>query len=79
MTYRAVIASPTSFADMARWLAKELQRIEQELSAGPVISGLGTPEGAVAAPVGKLYVRQDGPPVLYVKESGSGATGWVAK
>lgn len=43
--------------------------------------GAGTPEGAVTAPVGSLYTRTDGgaSTTLYVKESGSGNTGWVAK
>lgn len=40
--------------------------------------GTGTPEGAVAAPVGSLYHRTDGGAgtTLYVKESGTGNTGW---
>lgn len=44
-------------------------------------SGTGTPEGAVTAPVGSLFTRTDGGAVttLYVKESGAGNTGWVAK
>ena len=44
-------------------------------------SGAGTPEGAVTSPVGSLYSRTDGGAIttLYVKESGTGATGWVAK
>lgn len=43
-------------------------------------SGSGTPEGAVTAVVGSLYTRTDGGAgtVLYVKETGSGNTGWVA-
>jgi hypothetical protein len=43
--------------------------------------GAGTPEGAVAAPVGTLFLRTDGgtTTTLYVKESGVGNTGWVAK
>lgn len=43
--------------------------------------GAGTPEGAVTAPVGTLFIRSDGgtSTVLYVKESGTGNTGWVAK
>jgi hypothetical protein len=43
--------------------------------------GAGTPEGAVTAPVGSLYTRTDGGllSTLYVKESGTGNTGWVAK
>ncbi len=41
----------------------------------------GTPEGAVTAPVGTLAVRSDGgaSTTLYVKQSGTGNTGWVAK
>jgi hypothetical protein len=44
-------------------------------------TGTGTPEGAVTAPVGSLFTRTDGgaSTTLYVKESGSGNTGWVAK
>jgi hypothetical protein len=44
-------------------------------------TGTGTPEGAVTAGVGSLYLRQDGgaATTLYVKESGTGNTGWVAK
>jgi hypothetical protein len=45
------------------------------------IAGAGTPEGAVVAPVGSLYSRTNGgaSTTLYVKESGTGNTGWVAK
>jgi len=44
-------------------------------------SGAGTPEGSVTAKVGSLFVRTDGGAgsTLYVKESGTGNTGWVAK
>ena len=43
--------------------------------------GSGTPEGALAANVGSLYLRTDGGAgsTLYIKESGTGNTGWVAK
>lgn len=43
--------------------------------------GNGTPEGAVTAPVGSFYSRKDGGAntTFYVKESGSGNTGWIAK
>ena len=43
--------------------------------------GTGSPEGRVAAPVGRMYLREDGEPgsVLYVKESGGSTTkGWRA-
>ena len=44
-------------------------------------SGAGSPEGVIVAAVGTLYVRTDGGTgtTLYVKETGVGDTGWVAK
>lgn len=44
-------------------------------------AGAGTPEGVVSAPVGSLYLRTDGgvSTTLYVKQSGTGNTGWAAK
>ncbi len=44
-------------------------------------SGSGTPERLVTAPVGSTWRRSDGGPgtCFYVKESGSGNSGWVAK
>ena len=48
----------------------------------PTISaGAGTPEGAVTAPPGSVYLRNNGAAAtsFYVKESGTGNTGWVAK
>lgn len=52
------------------------------LNGGPQIhTGTGTPESAVAAPVGSTFHRTDGGAgtSFYVKESGTGTTGWVAK
>lgn len=45
-----------------------------------VLSGSGTPEGNVTAPVGSVYLRTDGgaATTAYVKESGTGDTGWTA-
>lgn len=51
-------------------------------SAGPaIIVGTGTPESAVTAPVGSLFLRTDGGAgtTLYVKQSGTGNTGWAGK
>jgi hypothetical protein len=51
-------------------------------SSGPTITaGSNTPEGAVTAPIGSLFLRTNGgaATTLYVKESGAGNTGWVAK
>lgn len=49
---------------------------------GPFISaGAGTPEGSVSAPIGSLFMRTDGgaSTTLYVKQTGTGNTGWAAK
>lgn len=45
-----------------------------------VLSGTGSPEGIVAAPVGSQWMRTDGAvgTAFYVKSSGSGTTGWIA-
>ena len=45
------------------------------------LEGAGSPEGVVTAPVGSTYRRNDGGAgtSFYVKESGTGNTGWVAK
>ncbi|MFJ7950781.1 hypothetical protein ACIQZG_04535 [Lysinibacillus sp. NPDC096418] len=46
-----------------------------------ILSGSGAPEGGTVAPVGSLYLRSNGGAntTLYVKESGTGNTGWIAK
>lgn len=48
---------------------------------GQLYIGAGAPEGAVTAPIGAIYQRTDGGAntTLYVKQSGTGNTGWVAK
>lgn len=50
-------------------------------TTGPFLStGTGTPESVVTAPVGSMYLRDDGGTntTIYRKEVGSGNTGWVA-
>lgn len=44
-------------------------------------SSTGSPEGVVGGGVGSLYLRRDGGAntTLYIKESGAGTTGWIAK
>lgn len=52
------------------------------LNNGPeIITGTGTPESVVTAVVGSLFLRTDGGAgtTLYVKESGTGNTGWAGK
>lgn len=41
--------------------------------------GTGAPEGAITAPTGSLYIRDNGTTaIIYQKQSGSGNTGWAA-
>ena len=43
-------------------------------------SGNVAPEGAIVATVGSLYIYSNGTSgALYVKQSGTGNTGWVVK
>lgn len=46
-----------------------------------IYNGTGSPEGVVTADKGSMYLRTDGGAntTLYIKESGTGNTGWVAK
>lgn len=55
--------------------------LNTDTATNRLLSGSGTPEGNVTASVGYLYLRTDGgaSTTLYVKESGTGNTGWVAK
>lgn len=59
---------------------RRLGTLVRQLQGG-VLFGVGSPEGNVEALVGVLYRRLDGGAgsTLYVKESGTGVTGWVAK
>jgi hypothetical protein len=49
-------------------------------TAVQIIKGSGSPEGVVTAPVGSLYLNSSGGAgtTLYIKESGTGNTGWSA-
>lgn len=50
-------------------------------AGGGLKAGTGSPENVVSAAVGTLYLRTDGGAntTLYVKQSGTGNTGWAAK
>jgi hypothetical protein len=55
--------------------------IQATVTSDYIYRGAGSPEGVVAAAIGGIYQRTDGGAgtTLYVKESGAGNTGWVAK
>jgi hypothetical protein len=76
--------------DNTQWVgsaAKKVARVYSNEyrvgSAGTVswTAGTGSPEGVVTAPIGSMYSRTDGGTntTLYVKQSGTGNTGWAAK
>ncbi|MGR5928591.1 hypothetical protein ACT7C2_13680 [Bacillus pacificus] len=50
-------------------------------SATKKLYGVGSPEGVITAKVGSEYIRSDGSrgSTYYIKESGTGSTGWIAK
>jgi len=59
-----------------------IDAIQTFLEERPVqLQGNGDPNGSVVATVGSTYQRLDGGAntSFYVKESGSGNTGWAAK
>lgn len=80
----AIDGGPEIGADDARFSGGYFEQLSIE-TTGTESAGIGAgnvdPEGAVAAPVGSLWLRTDGGAgtTLYVKESGSGTTGWDAK
>lgn len=60
---------------------RELALILDKVTELPIYTGSGSPESVVSAGIGSLFLRTDGgaSTTLYVKESGTGTTGWVAK
>lgn len=59
----------------------DLSTVLSEMALTRVRYGTGSPEGSVTAGIGSLYVDTAGSTgtTLYVKESGTGNTGWAAK
>ena len=84
---------PASSQELGAHVDRELRRIAQSTEdyvesngvllgeVAKIVTGTGSPENVVTARVGSLYLRQDGGAgtTLWVKESGTGATGWIAK
>lgn len=88
-TYAQMIASTDLVGNRnARWLVTDnglgLAHWQSDGTTWRPVDAIwctGTPEGQITAPVGSLARRTDGGPAttLYVKESGAGNTGWIAK
>lgn len=63
--------------DWDTWLVALAQKVNR--LNNQVLTGTGTPENVVTAAVGTLFLRTDSANVLYVKQTGTGSTGWVLK
>lgn len=74
---RAVLGSSRAIEMAANHAVAWVDGDEQALNLD--LAGTGNPNGAVSAPVGSVFRRRDGAPggTLWVKESGSGNTGWA--
>lgn len=70
---------PSDLPGLVRTLNLRLAELDE--SSNWLIRGTGSPEGVVSAVVGAVYLRSNGGAgtTLYVKESGTGKTGWVGK
>lgn len=56
-----------------------LREMVRQVNLSTILSGSGSPEGAVEAEPTQLYMDTAGASeaVLYIKQSGSGSTGWI--
>jgi hypothetical protein len=72
-----IVSRTGTVVDSIEWRASKFK-----LNNGPEIyTGSAAPEGSVSAPTGSIYLRTSGGAgtTFYVKESGSGNTGWIGK
>ena len=78
-TYLVNVSTVNAQANRSYWIYNNFtQQTERSTPERWVIPGTGSPEGAIAAPQGTMFLRRDGgnDTTLYVKTSGSGSTGW---
>ena len=72
---------PLDAADVTEFDSRYALASELDTLSSFLFRGSGSPEGVVTANIGSVFLRTDGSTntTLYVKESGTGNTGWVAK
>ena len=77
---KETLETPQGIAELNRMLSVLFDSSAGDTQNVRVFSGSGTPEGNVVGGVGSLYMRTDGgaDTAVYRKETGTGATGWVA-
>lgn len=75
------LKSHDGIAELNRMLRTLFDLVSGDGDQRRIFNGNGSPEGVVAAGIGSIYMRADGgaSTSVYVKESGTDATGWVAK
>lgn len=75
------LVTPEGITKLNNILRQLSHNIPSDNEAFKIYQGIGSPEGSVTAVTGSLYMRKDGgsSSSLYVKESGNGNTGWIAK
>ncbi len=75
-----LLQSPEGVRELNTMLQTLFQLVGGDADTVRIYSGFGTPEGEITAGVGSMYMRKDGgsDTTIYKKESGTGATGWVA-
>jgi len=74
------LETPAGINELNRMLRQLYELISGDSKTTKIYYGYGSPEGVVVANVGSIYMRKDGGTAtsMYIKESGTGATGWVA-
>jgi hypothetical protein len=79
--YPAVTSTYSLGTSSFRWSESYVNTMFIGTGTTRITSGTGSPEGVLTASIGSWYTRTDGGAntTLYVKESGTGNTGWVAK
>lgn len=75
------LKTPLGLAELNRMLKTLFDSSAGDGQTVKVYSGYGSPENSVVADKGSIYMRKDGGAgtSVYVKESGTGASGWAAK
>ena len=80
-TNGALMVGGTNYVLLGNNVITAMKPLSVQNTNAMLYAGAGSPETIVTANIGSLYLRTDGgaATTLYVKESGTGATGWVAK
>lgn len=75
------LQTPEGINQLNRMFRLLFDRIPGDLETVGDFSGYGIPEEVITAGIGSTYRQLDGgaDTTLYVKESGTGNTGWIAK